>query len=243
MNDLPDSDAGGGPLQPAAPKPGRLERLRSRVRSLTPRQTLALVGLVALGVFLVFFIVTRVVPRPLRATVYISGGEVIVLNRQMGTFRTYYDGDLLKVQAGDQFIAVDGSAQIELFPSQVAFVQPGAHVKLTELDDGLGSTNAELFVHRGALRSVVNQPLEAGDRFAVASPVLSTTSTGADFILAVTSPTTADVITYEGTVQVQRGDETLTVTAGEMVHAVAGNPLAAGPADLIPPAATPGAGP
>ena len=128
-------------------------------------------GLIALGVLLVFFIVTRVVPRPLRATVYVSGGEVIVLNRLMGTYRTYNDGDLLKVQAGDQFIAVDGSAQVELFPSQMAFVQPGAHVKLAEFDDGLGSTHAKLFVYRGALRSVVNHPLEAGDQFAVESPV------------------------------------------------------------------------
>jgi hypothetical protein len=227
----------------AASTPGPLERLRARLRSLTPRQTLALVGLAALGVLLIFFIVTRVVPRPLRATVYISGGEVIVLNRQMGTFRTYYDGDLLKVQAGDQLIAVDGSAQVELFPSQVAFVQPGAHVKLAELDDDLGGTHAEFFVHRGALRSVVNHPLASSDRYAVASVALTASSAGADYVLTAVSATEADVVVYEGTVLVERGDETLTLNAGQAVHAVAETPLAAQPANLVAPGATPAASP
>lgn len=242
MNRFAEPGAGGR-IALAASSPGPLERLRARLRSLTPRQTLALVGLAALGVLLVFFIVTRVVPRPLRATVYISGGEVIVLNRLMGTYRTYHDGDLLKVQAGDQLIAVDGSAQVELFPSQVAFVQPGAHVKLTALDDALASTHAELFIYRGVLRSVVDQPLEAGDLYAVASPALSAATAGADFTLASVSATEADVVVYEGTVQVERSEETLTLNAGQAVHAIADTPLVAQPASQVAPGATPTASP
>jgi hypothetical protein len=243
MNGLAEFCACGRSILSTSSSPGYLERLRSWLRSLTPRQTLALVGLIALGILLVFFIVTRVVPRPLRATVSISGGEVIVLNRLMGTYRTYNDGDLLKVQAGDRLIAVDGSAQVELFPSQVAFVQPGAHIKLAEYADDLGSTQARFFVYRGALRSLVNHPLEAGDQFAVESPAVAASIAAADFTLTVSSPTTADVIVYEGAVDLQKGDESLTVDEGEVVHVVAENPLAAEPVRLAPPTATPSPGP
>ena len=211
--------------QPVQPSVGRLERLRNWLGNLRPMQALGVAGAGALVVMLLFIGLSRIVPRPISAVATVTGGDITVLRQFNESFRVYHEGDVFKLQQGDQVIAQNGSAAITAFPSQVAVVEPGGHVEIALLDDMNGGTQVEYFVYSGELRSTIDEQLDAVDNYVVNSPLLSTSVSGTDFSVETVSNTETRVATYEGAVSVEMDGQVVTVSAGQQLDAKEGQPL------------------
>ncbi len=216
---------------PARPShPSLLERLRRWLDSLGPGQSLAMAGAAAMAVILIFFGLSRVIPRPLTATAAVTGGEVTVLQARSGNFRTYQDGDLLKVAQGDQIIALDGTTTVTLFPGQTVVVEPDSHIEVMQLDALADATQVELLVHRGKTNNVIDVHLTGSDRYVVRSTAVNASVTGTEFSFETITGGEAIVRTSSGAVTVTMEDQEVIVKQGEQVAAVAGAQMIVEPA-------------
>jgi hypothetical protein len=216
---------------PHRPAYSRFERFRAWARSLRPAQSLALAGATALAVLILLAGLARLMPRPLSALAEVAAGDVMVLRAQNGSFRLFHDGDILRLQKGDQVITDSGMVTVTHFPDQVAVIEPGAHVELAELDEADGGTQVEMYVHDGAVRSSLDAPLDAKDRFVVRAPNVEVTAHGTEFTVEAIGDGEALVTTVEGEVEVQTHGQLVEVAAGESLNIAEGEPLVVAPAD------------
>lgn len=203
----------------------RLERLRRWWRNLSPAQSLAMWGAVAAAALLLLIGVTRLAPQTLTAVVSVSDGMVLVLRDQNNSFRTFFDGDILKVDEGDHLITAESSVTLVPFEEQRAMMEPGTHLEIIDLEDDFGNTHVEYMVHRGVLHNVIDETLGESDRYVVNSPLLTVSATGTEFIVQAISGARTRVTVMAGTVTVQMGDKTVSVAAGQVLDATAGAPL------------------
>ncbi|MBK8051630.1 MAG: FecR domain-containing protein [Anaerolineales bacterium] len=208
-----------------------LERLRSWLGQLRPRQALAVSGVAALAVLLIIGGISRLVPRPLAALAVVRGGEATIMRAHNNSFRAYGDGDVFKLEEGDQVITQSGTVTLTHFPKQVAVVEPGSHVELVRLDDGDGNTHVELHVSDGVVRSSIDEQLDARDEYIVTAPNLTASAHGTEFTVEAITDDEARVTTHDGEVQVEMLGQQIDVDAGEEVDAVAGKALVVERAD------------
>ena len=217
-------------IQPAAraqhpPAATWSERLRRWWRSLSPAQSLAMYGAVGALALLCLVGLTRLTPQTQTATVAIHEGAALVLRDETNSFRTFYAGDILKVDTGDHIITAQSSALLQPFDAQQAIVAAGTHLEILNLQEDFGNTQVEYRVHRGALHSIIDETLEASDRYVVQSPLVTVTATGTEFTVETVTEEETRVTVISGVVTVQMGDEEVTVAAGQTLRAVAGAPL------------------
>ena len=217
-------------IQPAAktahpPAASWSERLRRWWRSLSPAQSLAMYGAVGALALLFFIGLTRFTPQTQTATVAIHEGAALVLRDENNSFRTFFAGDILKVDAGDHIITAQSSALLQPFKTQQAIVASGTHLEILNLQEDFGNTQVEYRVHRGALHSIIDETLDASDRYAVQSPLVTVTAMGTEFTVETVTEEETRVTVISGVVTVQMGDETVTVAAGQTLRAMAGAPL------------------
>ena len=214
----------------ASSRPSLLHRFRGWASGLRPVQSLALAGSLAMAILLLLVGVSRLMPRPLSAVGQVGAGEVTVLRHQNSSYRVFQDGDLLKVQKGDQIITDSGVVTLTHFPDQVAVVAPGSHVELKELDETGGGTQVALYVHDGSLHSAIDTPLGPNDRFEVYAPNAVVSAHGTEFTVETIDNEEALVTTVEGEVEVQADGQVVAVAAGETLEIAEGEPLHVGPA-------------
>lgn len=120
-------------------------------------------------------------PHPLSAPAKVAAGDVMLLRAQNNSSRLFHDGDLLKLQKGDQVITDSGMVTVTHFPAQVAVIEPGAHLELAELDEADGGVRVAMDVHDGAVRGSLDAPLDAKNRFVVRAPNVEVTAHGTEF--------------------------------------------------------------
>ena len=184
------------------PRPSLLERMRLWLDGLGPGQSLAMAGAAAIAVILLFFGLSRIIPRPLNATAAVTGGEVTVLQSRNGEFRTYQDGDFLKVAQGDRIIALNGTTTVTLFPGQTVIIEPDSYVELLQLDALADATQVELFVRRGKTNNIIDVDLGPSDRYVVRSTSVNASVTGTQFSFETLASGEAVVTTTSGAVTV-----------------------------------------
>ena len=212
----------GKPQLPAASWP---ERLRRWWRSLTPAQSLAMSGVLAALVLVLLVGLTQVTPQTMNATAVVARGTALVLRNENSSFRTFYDGDILKVNEGDHIITAQSSVALTPFEQQNAVLEPGTHLEIVDLEDDFGGTQVEYLVHLGTLHNAIDDELDAGDRYVVRSPLLTVSATGTDFTVETVSDASTRVTVAAGTVIVQMGDQTVEVSAGQFLNATTDAPL------------------
>ena len=201
------------------------ERLRHWWRSLTPAQSLAMSGVVAALVLVLLIGLTQLTPQTIAVVAAVNEGTVLVLRDENSSFRTFYAGDMLKVDEGDHVITGESSVVLKPFELQKALLEPGTHLEIVDLEDDFGNTQVEYLVHSGALHNVIDDKLDANDRYVVRSPLLAVSATGTDFTVETLSGANTRVTVTAGTVIVQMGDQTVKVAAGQFLNAMAGAPL------------------
>lgn len=211
--------------------PGWLERFRGWVRTLRPVHSLALAGATALAILLLLAGVSRLMPRPLSAVAEVSLGDVMILRASNGSFRVFHEGEILRLQQGDQVITDSGKVTVTHFPGQVAVVAPGTHMELVQLDEAAGGTQVEMYVHDGTVRSAVDAPLDDNDRFVVSAPNVAVSAHGTEFTVETVSDEETVVTTVEGEVEVAADGQVVEVAAGEALAIAEGEPLVVGPAE------------
>ncbi|MCB0023428.1 MAG: FecR domain-containing protein, partial [Caldilinea sp.] len=205
-----------------APRPSLLERMRRWLDGLGPGQSLAMAGAAAVAVILIFFGLSRVLPRPVSATAAVTGGEVTVLQARTGEFRTYQDGDFLKVVQGDRIIALNGMTTVTLFPGQTVIIEPDSYVELVQLDALADATQVEMFVRRGKTNNVIDVDLTEVDRYVVRSSSVNASVTGTQFSFETLASGESIVTTTSGAVTVSMDDQEVIVAQGEQVAAAPG---------------------
>jgi hypothetical protein len=208
-----------------------LERFRSWIGSLRPAQSLALAGAGALVIMLLFVGIARLSPRPLAAVATVIGGDATVLRAHNGSFRTYHDGDVLKVQQGDHILTQSAVVTLSQFANQSAVIESSAHVEIAQLDDANGGTQVEMVVHDGAVRSDIAEHLDDNDRYVIHAPGLEVIAHGTTFTVEVISEAETLVTAQQGEVKVQMGAQSVEVGPGEEVDAVLGQTLQVAHAD------------
>ena len=201
---------------------GTLEQIRNWWRTLSPGQSLVMSGAVAAFGLLLLMGLTQLTPQTQSAVVKVSDGSALVLRDESNSFRTFGDGDLLKVDEGDHLISIESSVSLAPFATQLAVLQPGAHLEIVALAEEFGNTQVEYRVHRGALRNTIDEALDANDRYIIHSPILTVSATGTDFSVEASSLAQTRVAVFTGTVVVAMGDQIVEVTAGHHVDASAG---------------------
>ena len=208
-----------------APAESWPERLRHWWRSLTPTQSLAMSGAVAVLALVLLVGLSRLPPQTIAVVAAVNEGTVLVLRDENSSFRTFYAGDMLKVDEGDHVITGESSVVLKPFELQKALLEPGTHLEIVDLEDDFGNTQVEYIVHRGAMHNVIDDKLDANDRYVVRSPLLAVSATGTDFTVETISGTNTRVTVATGTVMVQMGDQTVEIAAGQFLNATAGAPL------------------
>lgn len=208
----------------------QLERLRSWLGHLSPKQSLLLAGAGAVAAMLLFVGLSRIAPRPLTATASVSGGDATVLSVQTSRFRIQRDGDLLKLQQGDQILTGKGRVQLAHFLDHTTVIEPGAYVELTELDDAGGGLQMALTLHDGLVHSTLAAPLRPNDRYTIHTPIVAVSAVGTDFTVEAVNNAETLVIAFEGSVAVTMDGQTVTLGPGDEVDAIAGQPLTVQPA-------------
>ena len=201
------------------------ERLRHWWRSLTPMQSLAMSGAVAALALVLLVGLTRLTPQTIAVVAAVNEGTVLVLRDENSSFRTFYAGDMLKVDEGDHVITGESSVVLKPFDLQKALLEPGTHLEIVDLEDDFGNTQVEYLVHRVVLHNIIDDKLDANDRYVVRSPLLAVSATGTDFTVETLSGANTRVTVTAGTVIVQMGDQTVEVAAGQFLNAMAGAPL------------------
>jgi hypothetical protein len=209
----------------------RFERVRTWLRSLTPKQSLLAAGAGAVVVLLLFVGISRIVPRPLTITAAVSEGDAMVLDRHSDKIRSQRDGDLVKLRQGDQILTGQGSVRLSHLPDQVAVVGPGAHVELTRLDEADGGRQLALTVHDGVLHSRLNSPLQPQDLYIVHTSGVTVSAAGTDFTVEAVSNAETLVTALAGEVKVTMGDQAVVIGPGQEVDAVVGHRLMVQAAD------------
>jgi hypothetical protein len=203
-----------------------MERLRHWWRSLSPVQSLAMSGAVAALALLLLIGLTRLTPQTKAAIAAVYEGAALVLRDENNSFRTFHDGDTLKVNEGDHIITAQSSVMLMPFTAQQAMLGAGTHVEIVDLeDDAAGNTQIEYLIHRGSLHNIIDEKLDGSDRYVVHSPLLSVSATGTNFTVDARSDAETRVTVLSGTVTVQMGDQVVTVAAGQFLDATAGAPL------------------
>jgi hypothetical protein len=226
-------------LVPPEPAPGPagtvyaagFERVRTWLRSLTPKQSLLVAGAGAVVVLLLFVGISRIMPRPLTITAAVSEGDATVLDWHSDKFRVQRDGDLVKLRQGDQILTGQGSVRLSHLPEQVAIVEPGAHVELTRLDEADGGRQLALTVHDGVLHSRLNSPLQPQDLYIVNTSGVTVSAVGTDFTVEAVSKAETLVTALSGEVKVTMGNQAVVIGPGEEVDAVVGRSLMVQAAD------------
>jgi ferric-dicitrate binding protein FerR (iron transport regulator) len=213
------------PAVSAQPAASWNERLRRWWRSLTPAQSLAMSGAVAIVALVCVVSLTQFAPQNTAATVIVHEGAALVLRDENNSFRTFFAGDMLKVDQGDHIITAQSSAFLQPFADQRAVLDAGTHVEIMALEDGFGATQVEYLIHRGSLHNVIDDKLEAGDRYVVHSPLLSVSAQGTDFTVRTLEGTDTLVTVTSGVVTVQMGEQVVNVAAGQFLYGRAGAPL------------------
>lgn len=61
-------------------------------------------GVLAALVLVLLVGLTQVTPQTMNATTVVARGTALVLRNENSSFRTFYDGDILKVNKGDRII-------------------------------------------------------------------------------------------------------------------------------------------
>jgi hypothetical protein len=206
-----------------------LERLRSWLGRLSPKQSLLLAGAGAVAAMLLFVGFSRIAPRPLTTTASVSGGDATVLSVQTSRFRIQRDGDLLKLQQGDQILTGNGSVQLAHFLDHTTVIEPGAYVELTELDDAGGGLQMALTLHDGLVHSTLAAPLRPNDRYTIHTPLVAVSAVGTDFTVETVSEAETLVAAFAGSVAVTMDGQTVTLGPGDEVDAIAGQPLTVHP--------------
>jgi len=201
------------------------ERLRRWWRSLTPAQSLAMSGAVAAVALVCVVSLTQLAPQNTAATVIVHEGAALVLRDENNSYRSFFAGDMLKVDQGDHIITAQSSAFLQPFADQRAVLEAGTHVEIMALEDDFGATQVEYLIHRGSLHSVIDDKLEDDDRYVVHSPLLSVSALGTDFTVRTLEGTDTLVTVTSGVVTVQMGDEVVEVAAGQYLYGRAGVPL------------------
>ncbi len=213
------------PALSAQPEASWNERLRRWWRSLTPAQSLAMSGAVAAVALVCVVSLTQFAPQNTAATVIVHEGAALVLRDENNSYRSFFAGDMLKVDQGDHIITAQSSALLQPFEDQRAVMDAGTHVEIMALEDDFGATQVEYLIHRGSLHNVIDDKLEAGDRYVVHSPLLTVSALGTDFTVRTLEGTDTLVMVTSGVVTVQMGDEVVEVAAGQFLHGRAGFPL------------------
>ena len=180
---------------------------------------------------LLFVGISRLSPRPLAAVATVIGGDATVLRAHNSSFRTYHDGDVLKVQQGDHILTQSAVVTVSHFANQSAVIEPGAHVEIAELDDANGGTQVEMVVHDGAVRSDIDEHLGSNDRYVVQRTRPEVRAHGTTFTVEVVSEAETLVTAQQGEVEVQMGAQAVEVGPGEEVDAVLGLTLQVAHAD------------
>jgi hypothetical protein len=211
------------PAVSAQPAASWNERLRRWWRSLTPAQSLAMSGAVAIVALVCVVSLTQFAPQNTAATVIVHEGAALVLRDENNSFRTFFAGDMLKVDQGDHIITAQSSAFLQPFADQRAVLDAGTHVEIMALEDGFGATQVEYLIHRGSLHNVIDDKLEAGDRYVVHSPLLSVSAQGTDFTVRTLEGTDTLVTVTSGVVTVQMGEQVVNVAAGQFLYGRAGD--------------------
>jgi len=211
--------------------PGHLDRFRNWLGGLRPVQSLALAGAGAVLIMLLIVGVSRITPRPLAAVTTVAGGDATVLRAHNGSFRTYHDGDVLKVQQGDHILTASAVVTVSQFADQVAVIGPSAHVEIAQLDDANGGTQVDMVVHAGQVRADIGAHLDANDRYVIHAPGITVTAHGTVFSVEAIADDETIVTAFEGEVEVQMGDQFVSVGPGEEVDAIIGGALLVGRAD------------
>lgn len=216
---------------PAAPAPSYLERFRNWLGRLRPTQSLALAGVGALAVMLLFALVSRLTPRAVSAVAEVMGGDATVLRAHNDSYRVYRDGDVLKVGQGDQILTRDGSVRLTAFPNQTAVIEPGSNVTIAQLDEANGATQVALAVSDGTVRSSIAEHLQSDDSYVINAPGVNVSAYGTEFSVEAVSQEETLVTAYTGAVTVEMGQQKVQIGPGQEVDAVVGKALAVDVAD------------
>jgi ferric-dicitrate binding protein FerR (iron transport regulator) len=213
------------PAVSAQPAASWNEQLRRWWRSLTPAQSLAMSGAVAAVALVCVVSLTQLAPQNTAATVVVHEGVALVLRDENNSYRSFFADDMLKVDQGDHIITGQSSAFLQPFDDQRAVLDAGTHVEIMALEDDFGATQVEYLIHRGSLHNVIDDQLEAGDRYVVHSPLLSVSALGTDFTVRTLVGTDTLVTVTSGVVTVQMDEEVVEVAAGQYLHGRSGVPL------------------
>ncbi len=178
-----------------------------------------------LGILLIAVIGLRTIffP-PTVATLRVANGSVTILRTAGKQFERISAGQRVAVYEGDRILAGQGSANLELFPQQIAVLSPGSDVELRTLTNEDGETHALLQVLQGQTLQQVNTPLGPEDSFEVQTADLIASVHGTKFFVAVPADGKSLLAVVEGTVAVETGGESLSLDAGEIVSVVEGQP-------------------
>ncbi|MGL4651005.1 MAG: hypothetical protein ACRC1H_16470, partial [Caldilineaceae bacterium] len=206
--------------KPARPAPQRGVFAQWWANLLAPKRLMAAGALAA--VLLLAFLSVRFLLTP-SAALSIADGSVTVLRGNTGLFQTYTAPANARVRQGDQILTNTGTAALELFPGQVASLNPGSILRIDELSDEDGATRVALDVAIGLSLHDIDAKLGPGELYRVTTPSLTASVVGTEFALNVSATGETQLATIEGTVQTtvttESGDLSQPVDAGEKLTA------------------------
>jgi hypothetical protein len=161
------------------------------------------------------------------AQVIVEGGTATIL-RAGAVLGDIGPGGSAELYPGDGLVTLSGNAVIDYFDGQRTYLGADSRVELLVLTRNGETTNTSLMLHFGEARNEVNT-LSPNSRFEIKTPVAAARAlAGSVFTVSVpSSKEQAQLQVTAGAVDVEMEGNALTLTAGQQMTAVPGQPLMA----------------
>ena len=134
-------------------------------------------------------------------------------------------GEPFEMHVGDQLRTVGDEVIIDFFLGQRAYVAANTSVELRRLDESDEKTVVELFVVQGLVHSKVESKSQKQTEYRILSHAAIVNVNGTIFDVDVESSTKTTVVAYAGEVAVESNGQSIVLTSGQKVQAIAGQPL------------------
>ena len=200
-------------IQPAQPKPGLLEKIKTNLNTPSPKRYIFALAVVAVMLLVGGLIAFS--PRPSTATLLVTAGQVTVQTTSHPE-QIVTAGQVFNVKTGDNLAVKPGAeAQLRFYDGSSVDLSENTQLEVQELATSDAQYRVRLKMLTGRTVSRVLRLLGVGDAFEISTPSSTVSVRGTVFVVQVLNATTTYVGCDKGVVWVVSGNQQAEVPAGQ----------------------------